>query len=160
MFICARVSLMCVSPLWPPLICQGILVRVAVSSIHICASAQRLNICHWAQSNRECNKQKMFCVYLDDLHMKHRHCFVSVKPSLSLLHCQEMHLFWRISYHDTWMNIFSMCVSAALPGFEALMISRTKCPLNPACRMVAALTSFTVGCLSLQFSGGFVSAST
>lgn len=47
---------MCVSPLWPPLICQGVLVRVAVSSIHICASARRLNICHQTVNvrNRRC----------------------------------------------------------------------------------------------------------
>lgn len=68
----------CVSPLWPRLACQGVLFRVAVSSIHICASAQRLNMCHQAKSNTECKKQKVcVCVcHNNNLHKKHRHSVV------------------------------------------------------------------------------------
>lgn len=60
--VCAFPTCVCI-PLWPPLICQGVLVRVAVSSINICASAQRLNIHRRAKSNGERKKQQVFvCV--------------------------------------------------------------------------------------------------
>lgn len=77
--MCAFPICVCISPLWPPLICQGVLVRVAVSSIHICASAQRLNICHRAKSDSECKTQEVFCVgswtLNNNLKLKHR-CYV------------------------------------------------------------------------------------
>ena len=59
------------------------------------------------------------------------------------------------------MNKYYLYVcTGCLPGFEALKISRTMCPLNPACKVVTALTSLSVGCLSLQLSGAPNSAST
>lgn len=59
---CVRFQRVCIPSVATPHICQRVLVRVAVSSIHICASPRRLNICHRAKSTSKCKGQKVFCV--------------------------------------------------------------------------------------------------
>lgn len=48
-------------------------------------------------------------------------------------------------------------VPVVSPGLEARKIPRTQHPLTAACSVVAAFTSTSVGCLSVQLSGGFAS---
>lgn len=113
---------MCASPLRPPLICQGGLVRLAVSSIHICASAPRLNTCR-----RRVNVwgRRCLCVHLcfqtknNHLWMKHSFSLVLVvilSPSfgfqgrLDVLafqtdhYGQKQNLGITVSYLSNWMT--------------------------------------------------------
>ena len=60
---CVCVSYMRVCSLWPPLTCQAVLAKVAVSSIHICASAQGLSSSH--QTENVGNRRRL-CVVSDN----------------------------------------------------------------------------------------------
>lgn len=60
MYMMRMFPLVCVSPMWLASIGQDLLVRVAVSSIHICVAAQELDVRQQAKLYSECRTNRCF----------------------------------------------------------------------------------------------------